>query len=150
RARAATSGAQRCAGTFRGIERGNAAVEVHFRREDGTTGVARTRAVIGADGANSAVARCAIAGAEETPYVFAYHEIVRSPPAAANSEFDARRCDVYYRGAISPDFYGWVFPHGATTSVGAGTARKGFQVRRAVEELRAAAGLADVATVRRE
>ena len=25
------------------------------------------------------------------------------------------RCDVYYQGGLSPDFYAWVFPHGATT-----------------------------------
>ena len=37
--------------------------------------------------------------------------------------YDAARCDVYYRGELSPDFYGWVFPHGATTSVGTGTAQ---------------------------
>jgi hypothetical protein len=45
--------------------------------------------------------------------VFAYHEIVRAgrtPPPATT----ARRCDVYYRGELSPDFYGWVFPHGDT------------------------------------
>ena len=25
-------------------------------------------------------------------------------------------CQVFYQGRISPDFYGWVFPHGATTA----------------------------------
>ena len=32
----------------------------------------------------------------------------RRKPASAG--FDAARCDVYYRGALSPDFYGWIFP----------------------------------------
>jgi geranylgeranyl reductase len=57
---------------------------------------------------------------------------------------------VHYRGEISPDFYGWVFPHGATTSVGSGSAQHGFSVRRAVEALRRDTGLADSTTIRRE
>ena len=40
---------------------------------------------IGADGARSAVARQCVPGADETPFVFAYHEIVRSPAGAAPS-----------------------------------------------------------------
>ena len=51
---------------------------------------------------------------DRVPFVFAYHEIVRTP----SSGFDGGRCDVYYQGRLSPDFYGWVFPHGATASVG--------------------------------
>jgi geranylgeranyl diphosphate/geranylgeranyl-bacteriochlorophyllide a reductase len=43
-----------------------------------------------------------------------------------------------------------VFPHGETTSVGMGTAQKGFSIRNATAGLRAAAGLADAVTVRRE
>ncbi|MFX9200759.1 hypothetical protein ABTO19_19110, partial [Acinetobacter baumannii] len=79
----------------------------------------RTRALIGADGALSAVARQCFPGSDRLPYVFAYHEIVRAPPVA--SSFDGTRCDVYYRGSVSPDFYGWVFPHGDTVSVGTGS-----------------------------
>ena len=30
--------------------------------------------------------------------------------------YDPDRCDVVYDGAISPDFYGWVFPHGGQCS----------------------------------
>ena len=64
--------------------------------------------------------------------------------------FDGRRCDVYYRGTVSPDFYGWVFPHGDKVSVGTGSARKGFSLRDSVHELRDAAGLANTETLRRE
>ena len=60
------------------------------------------------------------------------------------------RCDVYYHGKLSPDFYGWVFPHGDTTSVGVGSAEKGFSLRGAVGALRATAGLDGAETVRRE
>lgn len=85
------------------------------------------------------------------PYVFVYHEIVRSPkPGDAAARFDAARCDVYYRGQLSPDFYSWIFPHGDTTSVGTGSARKGFALRGAVAELRAATGLERAETIRRE
>jgi geranylgeranyl reductase len=105
--------------------------------------------VIGADGATSAVARQTIAGADRMRYVFAYHEIVRSPKGASG-EFDGQRCDVYYQGAVSPDFYGWIFPHGDTTSVGSGSARKGFAIRNAVGTLRSKAGLDRAETLRRE
>jgi geranylgeranyl reductase len=108
----------------------------------------RTRAVIGADGANSGVAKQCLPPGSKVPFVFAYHEIVRSPVGA--DKFDPKRCDVYYQGRLSPDFYGWVFPHGDTTSVGSGSAHKGFSLRRSVGDLRETAGLSNVETIRRE
>ena len=81
--------------------------------------------------------------------VSAYHEIVRSPKEGENG-FKGDRCDVYYQGKISPDFYGWVFPHGDTTSVGVGTEVAGFSLREATRELRKAAGLEHAETLRRE
>ena len=66
-------------------------------------------------------------GADQTKFVFAYHEIVRAPPGEAAAA-DAKRCEIYYRGALSPDFYAWVFPHGDTISVGTGSAHKGFSL----------------------
>jgi geranylgeranyl diphosphate/geranylgeranyl-bacteriochlorophyllide a reductase len=71
--------------------------------------------------------------------VFAYHEIVRAPGRPVNARLRRARCDVYYRGTLSPDFYGWVFPHGDTMSIGTGSADKGFSLRGAVGELREAA-----------
>jgi geranylgeranyl reductase len=106
--------------------------------------------VIGADGAVSQVARQCVPGAEKMPYVFAYHEIVRSPRAEDAAKFDAKRCDVYYRGDLSPDFYSWIFPHGETTSIGTGSAQKGFSLRGAVGALREHTGLAGMETIRRE
>jgi geranylgeranyl reductase len=147
RNRAAAAGATRARGTFERLDRGaDGMTRVCFRDGEGSPRQVRARAVIGADGARSAVARQAMPRAEEVPCVFAYHEIVRSPAKG----FDGSRCDVIYRGAISPDFYGWVFPHGETTSVGSGTAVKGFPVRAAVTALRQSAGLGEVETVRRE
>ena len=87
--------------------------------------------------------------AQHIRYVAAYHEIVRTP-GTPPTEFDAARCDVFYQGRLSPDFYAWVFPHGDTISVGTGSARKGFSLRGAVHDLRGAIGLRDANTVRRE
>ncbi len=154
RRRAATAGAQRRTGTFKRFERDAQGVTiVHYetRNEDGSMAQAsiRTRTLIGADGALSAVARQCLPGADRLPYVFAYHEIVRSPQGN-DSNFDGKRCDVYYQGAVSPDFYGWIFPHGDTVSVGTGSAHKGFSLRDSVGGLREAVGLGKVETIRRE
>jgi geranylgeranyl reductase len=82
-------------------------------------------------------------------YCAAYHEIIRTPknPPAA---YDHTRCDVYYQGRLSPDFYGWIFPHGDTISVGSGSAQKGFSLRGSVASLREIAGLDGAETLRRE
>jgi geranylgeranyl reductase len=145
RERAGLAGAERRTGTFKSIARDKDGTAVVNYLTNGTMHALRARAVIGADGAVSQVARQCIPHAE-VPYVFAYHEIVRSPREA----FDGTRCDVYYRGALSPDFYGWVFPHGDTISVGTGSMQKGFSLRDAVGALREAAHLDDVETIRRE
>ena len=150
RERAARAGAHRQCGTFKRIEREpDGRVTVTFENPSGALDRVRCRAVVGADGALSVVARACIPGAERMPYVFAYHEIIRSPAPAADG-FDGSRCDIYYRGTLSPDFYGWIFPHGATTSVGTGSARKGFHLRDAVAAVRGAAGLGSAETLRRE
>lgn len=150
RARAAHHGAERRTGRFRALSRdADGMAVIRYTSEGGAEHRVRARAVIGADGARSEVARQAIPGSENMPYVAAYHEIVASP-TDPSADFDASRCDVYYRGTLSPDFYAWVFPHGETTSVGVGSACKGFALRRSVDELRRSAGLAESRTLRRE
>lgn len=152
RERAAQAGAQRRTGNFDRITRdpdGVSVVNYHPAGRPDAPQQVRARAVIGADGALSAVARQSVPGADRIKFVFAYHEIVRSP-ASDPATFDGTRCDVYYRGSLSPDFYGWIFPHGDTTSVGTGSAQKGFSLRHAVGSLRETAGLAAVETIRRE
>jgi geranylgeranyl reductase len=154
RERAAAVGAARRTGTFKHLTRADdGTVLVHYaprgERADGVTSTLRARAVIGADGAASVVARQEVPGADAMPYVYAYHEIIRSPQGTA-ANFDGKRCDVYYQGRLSPDFYAWIFPHGATTSVGVGTAHKGFSLRGAVTELRGVSGLDGTETIRRE
>jgi len=155
RDRARAAGAERRTGTFERVARdsdGTAVVEYHDagKPRGAPTGRVRARCVIGADGALSAVAKQCVPGAEKMPYVFAYHEIVRSPAPEDGAKFDPKRCDVYYRGDMSPDFYSWIFPHGDTTSIGTGSMQKGFSLRTAVGALREHTGLAGMETIRRE
>ncbi len=117
--------------------------------QNNTNITVKTKMVIGADGSKSAVARQVFPQANKTTYVGAYHEIVQSP-ANSTDDFDPKRCDVFYQGEISPDFYGWIFPHGDKTSIGVGSATRGFSVRDAVSKLRDHAGLSEAETVRVE
>ena len=150
RCRAQEAGAVRRTGTFKRIEREASGPPTVVYEAEGEERRIVARAIVGADGARSKVAVAAgIPKADRIPCVFAYHEIIRSPEAGG-AAFDPTRCDVYYQGRLSPDFYAWVFPHGDTTSVGVGSAVKGFSLRRAVEELRAGAGMKDAQIVRRE
>ena len=154
RDRAASAGAERRVGRFERLEYdadGNPSV-IYRHADDGRGDEPRrvaARVVIGADGARSEVARQSIPEAHAIPFVAAYHEIVRSPPQGRD-DFDGERCDVYYQGELSPDFYAWIFPHGDCTSIGVGTANKGFSMRAAVTRLREKTGMADVETIRRE
>ncbi|RZL35212.1 MAG: geranylgeranyl diphosphate reductase [Rubrivivax sp.] len=149
RQRAALHGAERREGCFENLSRDTDDVcLVHFSASGGPQSV-RTRAVIGADGARSKVAQQAVPGADKGRFVFAYHEIVAVPEAPPPGYLGSR-CEVHYRGELSPDFYGWVFPHGASVSIGTGSADKGFSLRKGVMQLRAAAGLAHARTLRRE
>ncbi len=154
RQRAASAGAERRTGTFEHIGHDNDGTAIVSYRPQGTPRNApweevRARIVIGADGARSAVAQQAIADGERTPCVFAYHEIIESP-LQSTDEFDGSRCHIYYQGHLSPDFYAWIFPHGQTTSVGVGSAQKGFSLRGAVGDLRAVTGLDSNETIRTE
>ena len=153
RDRAAMTGADRLTGTFLRIERDAAGTHVIWRdKASGTERRSRTRLVIGADGARSAVARAEVPGGDKIPYVIAYHEIIKAPTGglAANADYDPMRCDVIYDGKISPDFYGWVFPHGKHASVGMGTEVDGVDLKVATASLRAMAGLTGCETIRKE
>ena len=154
RARAANAGAERHVGTFTTFARGADGIPVisytDGRSRAGETRQVRARMVIGADGALSPVARQCIPYAHKAKHVFAYHEIVKSPVDGHQANFGAARCDVYYQAPLSPDFYAWVFPHGATTSIGTGTLQKGFGLKDAVAKLRRETGLDHVETIRKE
>lgn len=149
RQRAVSNGAARLTGTYLRLERDAQGTHVIYR--DKATGVEMrlaTKLVIGADGARSNVAKTEVPGGDSIPYVIAYHEIIKAP--AASNSYDPHRCDVIYDGRISPDFYGWVFPHGKNASVGMGTGIDGIDLKQATADLRAASGLTGCETIRRE
>lgn len=151
RARAALAGAQRRVGTFEALDRapdGTAIVCFRSSRK-GPVERVRARLVVGADGARSAVARQSLQGADNVRCVFAYHEVIRAP-AEQSDGYDGSRCDVFYQGKLSPDFYAWIFPHGDTASVGVGSADKGFPLREAIRQMRSDTKLSDCETIRRE
>ena len=119
RQRAVSAGATREDGLFETLQREGSNVRIYYRTRgsrEGDQGALKSvlaKAVIGADGAKSQVGRSAgVKGCAEANYVFAYHEIIKTPPNKPLS-FDSSRCDVLYQKPVSPDFYGWVFPHGA-------------------------------------
>ena len=148
RDRAAAAGAERKTGTFLRLERDADGTHVVYRaKETRATVRLATRLVIGADGARSDVARAEVPGGDTIPYVIAYHEIIEAPEGGT---YDPDRCDVVYDGAISPDFYGWIFPHGAQASVGMGTQVADVDLKAATADLRRASGLEGCRTVRKE
>jgi geranylgeranyl reductase len=154
RVRATKNGATRIDGTFEALERdADGTAVVAYRPKGAPRGgepvKVRGKVILGCDGGNSAVARAALPANEKVPFVSAYHEVIESPPEGFRG-FEGGRCDIYYQGHLSPDFYAWIFPHGDKTSVGVGSAVKGFAMREAVAELRKATGLDEFKTIRVE
>ena len=74
-------------------------------------------AVIGADGANSRVAKAIDAG--EYDYAIAFQERIRIPDE--KMEYYKDLAEMYVGDDVSPDFYGWVFPKYDHVAVGTGT-----------------------------
>lgn len=149
RARAIAAGATYFTGTFVKIERFNGTPVVFYRdKATQETHELPCKLVIGADGAKSRVGLAEVKDADKVPLVFAYHEIIKAP--AKTDIYDPVRCDVIYDGAISPDFYGWVFPHGDSASVGMGSELSSVNLKQATADLRAASGLAECETLRKE
>ena len=154
RTRAATNGATRIDGTFEALERdADGTAVIAYRPKGAARGSepvrVRGKVIIGCDGGNSAVARAALPANEKPHFVSAYHEVIESPPEGWHG-FEGGRCDIFYQGHLSPDFYAWIFPHGDKTSVGVGSAVKGFEMRDAVARLRQQTGLDQFKTIRVE
>ena len=152
RERATKNGADRRTGNFEKIVRNSDGVlAIEYRDRDGGLKTAKAHYLIGADGARSKVLKQGLPKVKPAPCVFAYHEIIKvSEETSEMADYHPTRCDVYYQGRLSPDFYAWVFPHGSTASVGVGSARKGFSLRGAVAQLRSDAGMADSDLIRHE
>jgi geranylgeranyl reductase len=152
RERAQRNGADVRTGVFKRAEyRDDDNLELTYERKGDGAGpvTVSTRFLIGADGARSKVAKQRIACADKLKWVFAYHEIIDAP-ARTSEHYHAERCDVWYQGDLSPDFYAWVFPHGKHASIGVGSENKQFSATDAVSLLRQRTGLDNADTVRRE
>lgn len=83
----------------------------------GTPTTIEVDAVIGADGANSRVAKEIDAG--EYDYAIAFQERIKLPEAKMKYYEDL--AEMYVGDDVSPDFYGWVFPKCDHVAVGTGT-----------------------------
>ncbi|KAF3786787.1 Geranylgeranyl diphosphate reductase [Nymphaea thermarum] len=125
RGRAAQKGATVMNGLFLELEQpefGDAPYIVHYNHYDGTEGVGTKRslevdAVIGADGANSRVAKAI--GAGDYDYAIAFQERIRIPDEKMT--YYENLAEMYVGDDVSPDFYGWVFPKCDHVAVGTGT-----------------------------
>ena len=87
---------------------------------DGSEGVMKTLqadVVIGADGANSRVAKAIDAG--DYNYAIAFQERIRIPDEYM--EYYQERAEMYVGDDVSTDFYAWVFPKYDHVAVGTGT-----------------------------
>lgn len=104
-----------------GVE-GDGPITVHFNNyeDGGKTGKpdsVEVDMVIGADGANSRVAKFIDAG--EFDYAIAFQERIRIPDDKMDYYKDL--AEMYVGDDVSPDFYGWVFPKYDHVAVGTGT-----------------------------
>ncbi len=150
RNRAAEAGVTRVTGKCEEVDDSDTFVTLSYRSDrNGPLQTVTARSVIGADGARSSVAAQCLKDAERVKCVYAYHEIVEVPDEVTE-DYDPTRCDVYYQGHLSPDFYAWIFPHGKTASIGLGSADKGFPLRETTRLMREQTGLAHWKTLRRE
>tara|TARA_Y100001968_G_scaffold163623_1_gene149695 strand:+ start:516 stop:1877 length:1362 start_codon:yes stop_codon:yes gene_type:complete len=125
RERAAQLGANLINGLVTKIDTGNNkqgpyALTYSEYADGSTTGVAKSLEVdliIGADGANSRVAKAMDAG--DYNVAIAVQERIKLPPE--EMEYYESLAEMYVGTDVSPDFYGWVFPKYDHVAVGTGT-----------------------------
>jgi geranylgeranyl diphosphate/geranylgeranyl-bacteriochlorophyllide a reductase len=86
---------------------------------EGVQKTLKVDAVIGADGANSRVAKAIDAG--DYNYAIAFQERIRLPDH--KMEYYQDLAEMYVGNDVSPDFYAWVFPKYDHVAVGTGTMR---------------------------
>lgn len=91
--------------------------KINYNFADGSKEVLEVDYIIGADGANSRVAKAM--GAGEYNYAIAFQERIRIPDDKL--KFYEELAEMYVGDDVSPDFYGWVFPKYDHVGVGTGT-----------------------------
>jgi geranylgeranyl reductase len=84
---------------------------------EGTAKTLQVDVVIGADGANSRIAKAIDAG--DYNYAIAFQERIRLP--ADKMAYYEELAEMYVGDDVSPDFYAWVFPKYDHVAVGTGT-----------------------------
>lgn len=84
---------------------------------EGTAKTLQVDVVIGADGANSRIAKAIDAG--DYNYAIAFQERIRLPEDKMDYYQDL--AEMYVGNDVSPDFYAWVFPKYDHVAVGTGT-----------------------------
>ncbi|GAB2213090.1 hypothetical protein Droror1_Dr00021108 [Drosera rotundifolia] len=127
RDRAKAAGAEVVNGLFLRMDlperTGEGVYRIEYTAYDGKKGGAGERkvvevdAVVGADGANSRVAKCI--GAGDYEYAIAFQERIKIPDEKMAYYEDL--AEMYVGDDVSPDFYGWVFPKCDHVAVGTGT-----------------------------
>jgi geranylgeranyl reductase len=83
----------------------------------GTAASMEVDLIVGADGANSRVAKAMDAGSYN--FAIAFQERIKIPEE--KMEFYEEMAEMYVGDDVSPDFYGWVFPKYDHVGVGTGT-----------------------------
>ncbi|KAI3521781.1 hypothetical protein L1887_11255 [Cichorium endivia] len=128
RDRAVASGATIINGLFTKMDKPkeeNAAYVLHYITYNGKVGSAGERmcievdAVIGADGANSSVAKSIDAG--DYDCLLGIQESIKLPEN--KMQYYQNLAEMYVGSDVSPDFYGWVYPKSDHVDVGTGTLR---------------------------
>jgi geranylgeranyl diphosphate/geranylgeranyl-bacteriochlorophyllide a reductase len=125
RDRAAKLGAKLINGTVHGIDIPTGKTDpytIHYADHsngslEGTAKVLQVDLIVGADGANSRVAKAIDAG--DYNYAIAFQERIRLPDAKMDYYQDL--AEMYVGNDVSPDFYAWVFPKYDHVAVGTGT-----------------------------
>ena len=91
-------------------------LKVHYKDAENRAYWAKADYLIGADGAVSRIAR--ILHTSRLEYVATMQEYLR--PSAEGMKHWNGAAELYYSSKISPDYYGWVFPHKDYISIGVG------------------------------
>ena len=111
------AGAHVVQGRVFGFEDKGAHLLVRYRDPEGNIHTTEADFLVGADGASSRVARQVMGS--PLPVVLGIQEEIALPEDQVGKL--ENRCLFDYSPAVSPDYYGWIFPKGDRVSVGVGT-----------------------------